>query len=170
MSLFSGTVPQTLKTLKSMEAWLTKAEAHAAARKFDANTLLQARLAPDQLPLVRQFQIACDTAKFLASRVSGKEAPKNADTEVTFADVRARIAATIAYLEGFTDADFATSKDRIVPLTFMPGKGLTAANYANEFAMPNFYFHAVTAYAILRHNGVELGKSDYYSSMSLVDV
>ena len=170
MSLYSGTVPQLTKMLKNMEGWLKKAEAHATTKKFDANTLLQSRLAPDQYPLVRQIQSSCDTAKFLASRISGKEAPKNADTETTLEEIRARIAGTIAFLETVKEEDFKGGAERLIPLPFGKGKGATGADYANEFALPNFYFHATTAYAILRHNGAELGKMDYIGSVNLKDV
>ena len=170
MSLYSGTVPQLTKMLKNLEGWLKKAEAHATARKFDANTLLQSRLAPDQYPLIRQIQSACDTAKFTASRISGKEAPKNPDTEQTLEEIRARIAGTIAFLDTVKEEDFKGGAEKLIPLGFAKGKGATGADYANEFALPNFYFHVVTAYAILRHNGTELGKMDYIGTMNLKDL
>src|SRR5690606_15715713 len=106
MSMYTATVPQLCKMLRNMEGWLDKAEAHAAARKFDVNVLLSARLAPDLFPLVRQVQSACDTAKFLAARLAGKEAPSDPDTETTFAEIRARIQKTAAFVATIEEADF----------------------------------------------------------------
>jgi hypothetical protein len=170
MTLYSQTVPQMSKMLSNLERWLDKAEAHATAKKFEVDTLLQARLAPDQYSLVRQVQSACDNVKFLAARLAAKEAPKHPDTETTMAELRARIATVKSYVAGFSEADFKGAETRLVPLSFMPGKGVTGDDYAAEMALPNFYFHLVHCYAILRHNGVDLGKMDYIGSMNLKDV
>ncbi len=170
MSLYAQTIPQLSKMLQNLDRWLDKAEAFAKTKKFEADTLVSARLAPDQYPLVRQVQSACDNAKFLAARVTGKEAPKHPDTEQTMAELHARIASARAFVESVTEADLKGADARVIALPFMPGKGMIAGDYVNEMAIPNFYFHVTTAYAILRHNGVELGKMDYIGSLNLRDV
>jgi hypothetical protein len=169
MSLFHEIVPPMSKMLGNVDAWLAKGVAHAAAKKFEPAVLLQARLAPDQFPLVRQVQSACDQTKFAAARVSGKEPPKIADTEQTVDELRARIATARAYLETFRPADFEGAESRVIPLFFMPGKAMLAPDYLREYLLPNFYFHTVTTYSILRHNGVDVGKYDYIGGLSLRD-
>lgn len=165
-----GTIRQLSRSLEKMLGWLDKAAAHGAAKKFDPVTLLSARLAPDQYPLVRQYQSACDTAKLGAARLAGKEAPKHADTEQTVDEIRTRVRAVIEYLNAFTEADFAGADARMItPAFFPPGKGLPGADYLTQFVVPNFYFHVSMAYAILRHNGVDLGKMDFIA-LDLVDV
>ena len=155
------------KLLGHLPGWLDKAEAHAASKGYDPNTLLQARLAPDMFPLVRQFQNACDTAKFAAAFSTGKEPPSHPDTEQTFAEVRARIASVIEYLGTFTAASFEESEGREVKRPRWEGKSMRATDYFVEQALPNFFFHLTTAYAILRHNGVDLGKRDFIGKLSL---
>jgi uncharacterized protein len=154
------------KVLGQMNAWIDKAEAHAAAKGYDATTLLQARLAPDMFPLVRQFQSACDTAKFAAAFTTGREPPSHPDTEQTFAEVRTRIAAVLEYLGTFSEADLEGAERREVKRPRWEGKSMRATDYFIEQALPNFFFHVTTAYAILRHNGVELGKKDYIGKLS----
>jgi hypothetical protein len=170
MSLYEASVPQLKKMLGNLDQWLETAVTHAKAKSFDPNVLAAARLAPDQYPLVRQVQSACDIAKFAAARLTGKEPPKHPDTEQTIDELRARIAACVSYLDTFTAADFEGAAKRVVPLSFMPGKGCIGTDYFNEMAVPNFYFHLTTAYAILRHNGVPLGKMNYIGSIKLVDL
>ena len=155
------------KLLKNMGGWLDKAAAHAAAKGYKADSLLQARLAPDMFPLVGQFQAACDNAKFAAAFTTGKEPPAHPDTEQTFEEVRARIAAVVAYLDGFAAKDFEGTDSRTVVRPRWEGKSMTATDYFIEHAMPNFFFHLTTAYAILRHNGVDVGKRDYIGQISL---
>jgi hypothetical protein len=154
------------KMLGQMNRWIDKAEAHAASKDYDPNTLLQARLAPDMFPLVRQFQNACDTAKFAAAFTTGKEPPSHPDTEQTFAEIRARIASVIDYLGTFTEADFESTESREVKRPRWEGKSMKATDYFLEQALPNFFFHVTTAYALLRHNGVELGKKDFIGQLS----
>ena len=154
------------KLLGQMNGWIDKAEAHAASKGYDVNTLLHARLAPDMLPLVRQFQNACDNAKFAAAFTTGKEPPSHPDTEQTFAEVRARIASVIDYLGTFTAANFEGTEAREVKRPRWEGKSMRATDYFVEQALPNFFFHLNMAYAILRHNGVELGKRDYIGQLS----
>jgi len=153
--------------LSNLDRWLGKAGEHAQSKKTDPDTLVGARLAIDQYPLVKQVQSACDAAKFTAARLAGKEAPAHADDEKTFEEVRARVAKVTAYLDTFTEKDFDGAETRKVALPFLPGgnKGALGADYLVAFAQPNFFFHVVHAYAILRHNGVNLGKMDYISGL-----
>jgi len=155
------------KLLHQANGWLDKAEAHAAAKKFDANTLLTARLAPDMFPLVNQFQSACDQAKFAAARGAGKQAPSHPDTEKTIEEVRARIASVIGFLDTFTAADFDGADKRTISLPRWEGKSMTIPDYVIEHAQANFYFHLTMAYAVLRHNGVDVGKRDFLGALSL---
>lgn len=169
MNLYQLTVPQFEKTLHAMERWVDKVEDFAKAKKFDANTLLVARLAPDQYPLVRQIQTVCDNAKFACARLSGKEMPKHPDTEATWEEVRARIKSVLEYVHGFKPADFEGAEERTISMAWMPGKHMIGRDYALEFVIPNFYFHTTTAYAILRKNGVDLGKMDFMGSLPFKD-
>ncbi|MBK8253958.1 MAG: DUF1993 domain-containing protein [Polyangiaceae bacterium] len=170
MSYYADAVSQLIKMLENVDRWLTAGEEHAKKKSFDPNVLLTQRLAPDQFALLRQVQAACDAAKFFAARLSGKTAPSHPDTETNMAELHARIGAVTEYLKGFSAADFAGADTCIVPLGFAPGKGMKGADYAREMALPNFYFHCVTAYSILRHNGVELGKRDYIGNMAIIDI
>ncbi len=158
-------VAEMRKLLGQMLAWIDKAEGHAAQKGYDPNTLLQARLAPDMFPLVRQFQGACDSAKFAAAFTAGKEPPSHPDTEQTFAEVRARIASVIDYLGTFTPADLEGADGREVKRPRWEGRSMRATDYFLEQQLPNFFFHLTTAYAILRHNGVDLGKRDYLGKL-----
>ncbi len=164
------TIAHMADQLERMSGWLDKARAHAAAKKFDADTLLTARLAPDQFALVRQFGSACDTAKLAAARLTGKAAPVHADDQKSVADCQARIAETVAYLRGLTPADYARAAEAKITFGWMPGKYLEPANYVVNFAVPNFHFHLTHAYAILRHNGVDLGKMDYLAGLVFKDL
>lgn len=167
MKMFDLTVPQLQKTLRNLDAWLGVAEKHAAAKKFPVENLLTARLAPDQFTLTRQIQTVCDNAKMMPGRLTGKEWPKHEDTETTFEQLHARIAAVQTYLATFKPEDFEGADDRHITLPWTEGKWMTGTDYVVQFAMPNFYFHTVIAYEILRHNGVEVGKRDYIGSMPL---
>jgi hypothetical protein len=167
--VFDHTVPYVAKYLQCLENWIEKVQAHATAKKFDANTLLTARLAPDQFPLARQIQIACDNAKFLVCRGAGKDAPSHPDTELTWDELRTRIRAVRELVASFKSSDFDGIENRWVTLSFMPGKKIAAKDYVFEFAMANFYFHYMTAYSLLRHNGVDVGKQDFMGSIPLVD-
>ena len=160
-------VPQYSKMLKNLDHWLDKAEEHAKAKKFDVETLVHARLAPDMYSLDRQIQSACDTAKFSAAYLSGKEAPAHPDTEKTIAELRARIRSCRAFLETVTSADGAEER-RVAP-KWMQGKWAKGGEFLVQMSLPNFYFHVTTAYAILRHNGVDVGKQDFIGGMALHD-
>lgn len=166
MSLYPM-VLEIKKLLGNLDACLEKAIAHANAKKFDPNLYLQFRLAPDMFPFIRQIQSACDSAKFAAARTAGKDPPSHADDEATMDDARKRIAKVIAYLGEFKESDFDGANDRKISLPRWEGKSMTARDYFIEHAVPNFFFHLTTAYAILRHNGVEVGKRDYLGKLSL---
>jgi hypothetical protein len=167
--MYFDCVAQFTKMLRNLDGWIEKGLAHAKAKSFDPSVLMTARLAPDQYNFIRQVQAACDAAKFAGSRLTGRDAPSFADTETTADEIRARIANTVAFLDGLTAADFEGAAERVVALPFIPGKGLAGRHYLAELAMPNFFFHVTTAYAILRHNGVDLGKIDYIGGLSLRD-
>ena len=169
MNPYEASVHQMKKMLTNLDKWLEASVSFAHKKSFDPNTLLSARLAPDQYPLVRQVQTSCDTAKFAAARLTGKEPPKHPDTEQTIDELRARIRACTSYLDTLKSADFAESGTRRVDLPFLEGKHLLGSDYLIEMATPNFYFHVTTAYAILRHNGVELGKRDFIGGLTTKD-
>jgi hypothetical protein len=163
-------VRQFARTLRILDSVLTKAERYAEARKFDVNNFISARLAPDMLPLVAQVRIACDSAKASAANLAGKEAPKHEDTEKSFEELHARIAKTLAFIDALSEADFAkTTPDSLMRLPNPAGKALRANEYLFVRQIPNFYFHVVTAYAILRHGGVDVGKNDYLGELPLVE-
>ncbi len=153
--------------LSNLDRWLVTAAEHAKTKKVEPDALVTGRLALDQYPLVKQVQSACDTAKFTAARLTGKEPPKHADDEKTYDEVRARVAKVVTYLETFNEKDFEGAETRKVGLPWIPGgnKAALGLDYLVSFAQPNFFFHVTHAYAILRHNGVALGKMDYIGAM-----
>lgn len=160
------TVVQFSRMLTNLNLLLDKAAASAEARKFKVEVLLQARLAPDQFHFIRQVQIACDTAKLGVARLTGKTAPTHEDNETTLEQLKTRIAETLDYLASVSPQDFAGAEERQVSQQRWEGKYLTGTDYVVQYAVPNFYFHVTTAYAILRHNGVDLGKKDYLGTLS----
>lgn len=162
MDLYESSVPVFIHFLRSLSAILKKGEAHCAAKKIDPAVMLGMRLAPDMFPLSRQVQIASDAAKGAGARLAGLPVPSFPDEEKTFAELQARINRTIDFLSGIPKEQFAGGETRPVSLK-AGGRELnfTGAAYLETWAKPNFYFHATTAYAILRHGGVELGKQDY---------
>jgi uncharacterized protein len=163
MTMYSASVPVFVRMLGNLSACLDKAEAHAQAKGYDPVVLAGSRLAPDMLPLTRQVQIACDAAKFAAARLAGQEAPVMTDDEASLADLKQRIARTIAYVQSVPAASIEGSDAREVqvPMRGREPLKLSGESYLTNFVLPNFYFHVTTAYALLRHNGVELGKGDY---------
>jgi len=165
--LYDLTVVQFSKMLSNLSAILDKGAAFAEGKKIDMAVLLNSRLAPDQFHLIRQIQIACDTAKLGVARLTGKveSAPVHPDTETTLAELQARIKSVQDYLAGFSVADFSGAETRTVSQPRWEGKYLTGLEFAIQHAIPNIYFHVTTAYAILRHNGVDLGKKDYLGPM-----
>jgi hypothetical protein len=164
-----ATIKQFAKMLGNLEQWLDKAVAFAETKKFDPDTLLQARLAPDQFAFVRQVQSACDAAKYAAAYLAGQTAPSHPDTEATIADLRTRLRTCVRYLESVPASAYAGAADRRVAPPWLQGRWFRGADYLRELAVPNFYFHVTSAYAILRHNGVDLGKMDYIGSITTHD-
>ena len=161
-SLQDTAVPVFDSMLRNLSTLLDKAVAHAAARGSEASVLLQSRLAPDMFPLVRQVQIATDAAKFGVARLTGVEAPRFADDETTFEQLKARIEKTRAFVAGVPRQAFEGAETRRVEVpTRTSTYAFDGRTFLLHWAMPNFYFHVVTAYDILRHNGVEIGKRDY---------
>ncbi len=178
MSLYNASVPQLVKMLGNLERWLDKAAEHTSAEdgagsvppgRVDIGTLLAARLAPDQYPLARQVQAACDAAKFAAAYLTGQKAPTHPDTETTMAQLRERVGTCLRYLESVPADDYAGADDRKVAPPWLQGKWMKGSDFLVQVAAPNFYFHATTAYAILRHNGVDVGKLAYLGSMPIHD-
>jgi hypothetical protein len=163
--LYEITVPQFTKMLHNLNLMMDKAVQNSVERKFEMDVLLNSRLAPDQFNFIRQVQIACDTAKFYAARMTGKEAPIHEDTEKTLPELKARIETVIGYLNSFKAEDFKGAEERKISQPRWEGKYLTGFEFATQHAIPNVYFHVATAYAILRHNGVPVGKKDFLGEM-----
>jgi uncharacterized protein len=160
-------IRQFAKMLQSLDVWLDKAAAYAKTKSFEIDVLAEARLAPDQYNFVRQVQAACDQAKFAAAYLAGKPAPAHPDTEKTIAEVRERIRKCLAFLESIRKEDLVGAEERKVSPPWLGGKWLRGDDYLVEIAIPNFFFHVTMAYAILRHNGVDLGKMDYIGTPSI---
>lgn len=163
--IYDLTVNEFTKMLNNMSAILDKATQFAEAKKFDPTVLVESRLAPDQFNFARQIQILCDTAKKCASQLTGKEAPVQADNEKTMPELKARLASVVAYLATFTPKDYMEAGSKTITQPRWEGKTLTGSEFVVHHAVPNFYFHLTTAYAILRHNGVDVGKRDYLGAM-----
>ena len=164
-------IRQMARTLKNLDGVLDKAMKQAEARKYDVNNFCQARLFPDMLPFIAQVRIACDHAKSAAANLAGKEPPRHEDNVTTVADLRGRIAKCLAYLDTLTASDFETTKpDTLIRLPNRPGKAIPAEEYLLARQLPNFFFHATTAYDLLRHGGIEIGKSDFLGPLGFIDV
>jgi hypothetical protein len=163
MSMHTASVPVFQHMLRNLSHILDKGQASAEARKFDPSVLANARLAPDMLPFTKQIQIACDGAKNGVARIAGVEAPKFEDNETTFPELKARIQKTLDFLASVPEAKLQGTEDK--EITFPVGRDktrtMTAEAYLTTWVLPNFFFHVTTAYALLRHNGVDLGKADY---------
>ena len=161
--IYTTSIPVFKQMLGGLQEVLRKAEAHVLDKKIDPNALLQARLFPDMFPLLRQVQVATDFAKGVSARLAGVEVPKVEDTEQTFADLQARIVTVLTFVEGLDPGKFADAATReIVTQAGTPKeKRFTGESYLLNYGLPHFFFHATTAYAILRHNGVAVGKKDY---------
>ena len=157
------------KTLRNLEQWMDKAGEYAKTRSFDVDVLAQARLAPDQFSFTRQVQAGCDQAKYAAAYLSGKQPPSHPDTEQTFGELRQRIQKCLDFVETVHARDLVGSEERKVAPAWLGGKWLRGDDYLVHVALPNFFFHATMAYAILRHNGVDLGKMDYIGSIPAKD-
>ena len=163
ISMYTASVPVFIKTLTNMQRWLDKADAHAKARHFDPAVYLTLRLYPDMLPLPAQVRIAGDAAKGCAARLAGKEPPVFEDNETTLEQLRERIGKTLAYLDTVSARDIDGSEEReiVIPRGNREPRRFKGEYYLKHWALPNFFFHATTLYALLRHNGVELGKADF---------
>lgn len=160
--MYQSSVPALIRMLGNLKAILEKGVQHADAHKFDAAVLLQTRLYPDMFPLVRQVQIATDVAKGCAARLAGVEPPRYEDNETTFPELLARVDKTIEYLKSFPPQKIDGSEQRAITLQMRSGsRSFTGAAYLHEFVLPNVYFHITTAYNILRHSGVVIGKQDF---------
>lgn len=162
ISMYQASAPRFANILRNLSAILEKAEAHCAAKKIEPAALTTYRLFPDMFPLTRQVQIACDTAKGATARLAGVDIPKHEDTEQTFADLKARIAKTIDFVESVSASKIDGSDEKEIVLQMRSGeRRFKGMQYLLGHAYPNFYFHVTTAYNILRHNGVEVGKADF---------
>jgi len=163
LSLYDASIPVFKQMLGGMDDVLAKAQAHAAAKKIEPAVLIQARLYPDMFPLGKQVQIACDFARGVSARLAGSDVPAYDDKEQTFDELRGLIAKSLAFVSGFDATQFAGSVQREIVLR--PGtpkeKRLSGEKYLLAYGLPQFFFHVTTAYALLRHNGVEVGKRDY---------
>jgi hypothetical protein len=164
--MYFETVTEMKKLLGQLDTWLDKAAAFAQAKKFDTAVYLTLRLSPDQFTFARQVQTACDTAKLVAARLTGKEAPSHPDTEQTLDELRARVRTVISYLATFSATDFEGAAARVITQPRWEGKVMSGADYFLEHGLPNFFFHLTHAYAILRHNGVDVGKRDYLGPLT----
>lgn len=169
MSMSRAAIPSFEIGLTALAAILDKAQSYAEARRFDAAVLLETRLFPDMFPLARQVQIACDLANNGGARLAGVEPPRHEDKEKTIAELKTRIASTVAFVKALDRAKIDGAADREITFPLGPeNKGhMRGADYLNHFALPNFYFHLSIAYAILRHCGVELGKRDFLAGIPL---
>ena len=161
LNVHDASIGVFIRAFTALSKILDKAAAHAETKKIDPAVFLQARLFPDMFPLVRQVQIASDTAKGCGARLAQVDVPSYPDTEATFPELQARIAKTVAFLRGLDAARFAGSEDRAITLKLDRDRTFTGRDYLLSFVLPNFFFHVTTTYAILRHNGVEIGKPDY---------
>lgn len=162
LSMYQASIPSFIRMLGNLSAILDKAAAHAEAKKIDPAIFVNARLTPDMYPLSRQVQIATDIVKGCAARLAGIDVPSYADNETTFAELQARIAKTVTFLQSVSVAQIDDSEERKITLKFGSREiNLLGQAYLLDFVFPNFHFHLTTTYAILRHNGVEIGKMDY---------
>jgi hypothetical protein len=176
-NLYTVTIPPMIKNLKALSKILDKAGVHAKSKQLQwhpagrqENALLQSHLISDQFPFVQQVQIACDNAKNGAARLAGVKAPVHKDTEKTIAQLKARIDKTIAFLKTIKPAQMIGKESAKITLPYWKNKHMTGFEYATEYLIPNFYFHVVTAYSILRKNGVAIGKADYLGGLPLKDL
>jgi uncharacterized protein len=159
-------IHQCSQALKNIEVWLDKAEQHAGAKKFDVGVLMTSRLAPDMREFIYQVQSACDYVKGAAAWLTGQIAPRHEDNEQTIEEVRARIRKTVAFAESVSKVQYDGAADRKVTWS---GKAIGGDDYLLQIAIPNIYFHLTTAYDILRHNGVDVGKRDFLGPIRWVD-
>ncbi len=169
MSQTFETIQQMSKMLRNLDHWIDKAVTFAKEKAFDADVLVAARLSPDMYSLDRQVQSACDSAKFSAAYLTGKDAPPHPDVEKTMPELKQRIAKVLGWLETCKEADFDGGDERRVAPRWLQGKWMRGDQYLMQTGVPNFYFHVTTAYAILRHNGVPVGKMDFLGPIPIRD-
>ena len=168
--MYYQVISQCVQMLKNLESWLDKAEEHAAAKKFDVGVLMAGRLAPDMKPFIYQVQSACDYVKAGAAWLSGQTPPKHEDNEHTIDEVRARIRKTVNFAESVKEAQYAGASERKVSMSWAPaGKVLGGEDYLLQMTIPNTFFHVAMAYAVLRHNGVDIGKMDFLGPVNWID-
>jgi len=166
LSMYQASISVFVRALGNLSVILDRAAAHAEARKIDPSAFINARLAPDMFPLSRQVQSAGDSAKGCAARLAGIEVPRYEDTETTFPELQMRITKTVTFMQGVKSAQFDGSEDRTITLKLRGREvNFSGRDYLLNFVLPNFFFHATTTYAILRHNGLEIGKTDYLGSL-----
>lgn len=163
------TIQEMKKLLGQLDKWLVAAQSHAQSKAFEPTVYAGLRLAPDQFPFSRQVQTACDTLKLGVSRLAGRDAPTQPDTEQTIEELRERVRSTLAYVDGFTAKDFESAASRVIKQPRWEGKVMLGSDYFLEHVLPNFFFHITHAYAILRHNGVNVGKRDYLGALTMRD-
>jgi hypothetical protein len=167
--MYHQVISQCVQNLKNLQTCLDKAEQYASARKFDVGVLLTSRLAPDMHDFTYQVQSACDYVKGAAAWLSGERPPWHEDNERTIAELRARIEKTVAFAESVGEAQYAGASERKIKLSWAPGKVIGGEDYLLQMIIPNVYFHLAMAYAILRHNGVDVGKMDFLRPVNLVE-
>ena len=167
--MYYQVVEQCTQSLNNLETCLDKAERHAATKKFDVGVLMTSRLAPDMKDFIYQVQSACDYVKAAAAWLSGQMPPKHEDNEQTIDELRARIRKTVAFAKSVKEAQYAGASERKVKLSWAPGKVISGKDYLLQVTIPNAFFHIAMAYAILRHNGVDVGKMDFLGPINLVD-
>jgi hypothetical protein len=167
--MFDLLVPETIKLLGGMNTYFDKAQAHATAKNYDVNTLLSARLAPDQFQLGKQISMTCLLAEEAFFRLAGKQAPKRESDQNNIAAMRKHIEHTVANLKTLKREDFEGWEDRMCEMFFAPGKFMIGSEYLTQFALPDFYFHLMTVYSILRANGIDVGKGDYIGALNMRD-
>ncbi|WP_027611870.1 DUF1993 family protein [Pseudomonas sp. URIL14HWK12:I6] len=162
-------ISQCARNLKNIEGFLLKAQEYAIEKNFDVGVLMNARLAPDMKPLIYQVQSACDYLKGGAAWLSGQEIPRHADTEQTIDELRARIVKTLVFVESIGKEQYSGADQRTMTLSWEPGKVIAAPDYALQVVIPNVNFHIAMAYAILRNNGVDVGKMDFLGKLNMID-
>jgi uncharacterized protein len=168
--MYYNAISQYAGALEKIDGWLDKAEQHASAKKFDVQVLMNSRLAPDMGAFVYQVQSACDYIKGAAAWLSGQTAPRHEDNEQTIDQVRERIRKTVAFVKSVKESDYAGAAERKVQVSWSPpGKIIKGQDYLLQVSIPNVYFHIMTAYAILRHNGVDVGKMDFLGPINWID-
>ena len=167
--MYYQVIAQCTQSLKNLGTCLDKADRYAANKKFDAGVLMSSRLAPDMQPFTYQVQSACDYVKAAAAWLSGQTPPRHEDNEQTIDDLRSRIQKTVAFAESVKEAQYADASKSKVKLSWAPGKVIGGEDYLLQMTIPNTFFHIAMAYAILRHNGVDVGKMDFLGPINLVD-